>query len=75
MAVVRLATLPRGIPSACRHPRHSTGQVFYLWGYEDENDWVVGMFTGGPSAVQIMRRFESQFGAEEFLTGLQFKRS
>ena len=52
-----------------------TGQVFYLWRDDDETDWVVGMSTGGPSGVEIMRRFESQSSAEEFLAGLQCKSS
>ena len=46
-----------------------------LWRDDDETDWVVGMSTGGPSGVEIMRRFESQSSAEEFLAGLQCKSS
>jgi hypothetical protein len=50
-------------------------EIEHLWRDEDETDWVVGMFTGGPSGVQTMRRFESQSSAEEFLAGLQCKPS
>jgi hypothetical protein len=54
-----------------KYMEQGTGQVFYLWRDEDETDWVVGMFRGWPSGVQIIRRFESNTGAEEFLAGLQ----
>ena len=58
-----------------KYMEQGTGQVFYLWRDEDETDWVVGMFTGGPSGVQTMRRSESQSSAEEFLAGLKCKPS
>ena len=37
-----------------------TGQVFYLWQGEDENDWVVGMFDGAQGGVEDHPRIRLQ---------------
>jgi hypothetical protein len=29
-----------------KYMEQGTGQVFYLWQDEDENDWALGMFDG-----------------------------
>jgi hypothetical protein len=50
-----------------------TGQVFYLWQKEDENDWAVGIFDGGRGGVEVLRRFDSKSNAEEFLAELRCK--
>jgi hypothetical protein len=54
-----------------KYTEQGTGQVFYLWQDEDEDDWAVGIFAGGPRGVEIIRRFESMSDAEQFLAGLQ----
>lgn len=58
-----------------KYMEQGTGQVFYLWQDEDENDWALGTFDGAQGGVEIIRRFDSKSNAEEFLTGLQCKRS
>jgi hypothetical protein len=40
----------------------------YLWQDEDENDWVVGIFSGETGGVENFRRFESKSNGEEFLS-------
>lgn len=58
-----------------KYTEQGTGQVFYLWQDEDENDWALGMFDGAQGGVEIIRRFDSKSNAEEFLTALQCNRS
>jgi hypothetical protein len=56
-----------------KYVEQGSGQVFYLWRDDDETDWVVGMFSGG--GIEIIRRFEAESGAEDFLAELQCKRT
>jgi hypothetical protein len=54
-----------------KYMEQGTGQVFYLWQDEDENDWALGMFDGAQGGVEIIRRFDSKSNAEEFLAELR----
>jgi hypothetical protein len=58
-----------------KYMEQGTGQVFYLWQDEDENDWALGMFDGAQGGVEIIRRFDFKSNAEEFLAGLRCKPS
>jgi hypothetical protein len=56
-----------------KYMERGTGQVFYLWQDESENDWALGMFAGERGGVETIRRFESRSAADGFLSDMHCK--